>query len=221
MLRWHLVRFAVVVVASIAPLAAQQRASPQELKQAAIEVPQLAELLELKPGMTVADVGAGFGGMTIVLSDWLGPQGRLYATDITPHALSALRSEVSERRLTNVTVIEGGAASTNLPPACCDAIFLRDVYHHIASVEEFNRSLHASLKPTGRLAVIDFAPEAGSELPAGVPVNREGHGIRPELVVEEVSAKGFTHVRTLPVWPPEGIKGGLFLVVFRKEFNHQ
>jgi SAM-dependent methyltransferase len=139
----------------------------------------------------------------------------LYATDITPHALDALRAEVTERKLTNVTVIEGGTASTNLPDACCDAIFLRDVYHHIGSVEAFNRSLRTSLKPDGRLAIIDFAPEAGSELPKGVPTNRGGHGIRPELVIEELAKAGFTHVRTIPVWPPEG-KGGLFLVLFRR-----
>jgi predicted methyltransferase len=119
---------------SVLPLAAQQRASSQELKQAPIEAPLLAEVLELKPGMIVGDVGAGFGAMTVVLSEWLGPSGHVYATDITPHALAALKAEVSERKLNNVTVIEGRVASTNLPDACCDAIFLRDVYHHIGTL---------------------------------------------------------------------------------------
>src|SRR5688572_8234096 len=107
------------LLVSALSLSAQQRASPQELKQAALEVPQLAEVLELKPGMTVADVGAGFGATTIVLSEWLGPASRLYATDITPHALSALRAEVSARKLSTVTVLEGGPDSTNLPDSCC------------------------------------------------------------------------------------------------------
>lgn len=95
--------------------------------------------------------------------------------------------------------------------------FLRDVYHHIGNTEVFNRSLKASLKSGGRLAIIDFVPEPGSALPAGVPTNRGGHGILPELVVQEVTQAGFTHVRTLPVWPPEQTKGGLFLVLFHKE----
>ena len=215
MLRCYTLRLGVILL-SLAPLAAQQRASPQEFKQAAIEVPQLAEVLELKPGMTVADVGAGFGAMTVVLSEVLGPSGRLYATDITPHALAALRAEVSERKLTNVTVLEGGSASTNLPDTCCEAIVLRDVYHHIGNADAFNRSLQVSLKPGGRLAVIDFAPDPGSALPAGVPANRGGHGIRPELVVGEVTAAGLSHLRTISIWPPNG-KGGLFLVLFRKD----
>jgi ubiquinone/menaquinone biosynthesis C-methylase UbiE len=212
------VRAAVLlaVIVSAPFVSAQQRASPQEHKQAGIEAPQLAEVLGLKPRMTVADVGAGFGAMTIALSQWLGPSGHIYATDVTPHALAALRAEVSERKLSNVTVLEGGASSTNLPDACCDAIFLRDVYHHIGNVEAFSGSLHASLKPTGRLAIIDFAPDPGSTLPAGVPPNREGHGIRPELVVEELTAAGFTHMRTMPIWPPDQTKAGLFLVLFRK-----
>ena len=212
--RSHAVSLAACV-AIVATLAAQQRARPQDFHQAATEAPQLAEVLNLKPGMVVADVGAGFGALTVALSSWLGPSGRIYASDITPHALAALRAEVSERNLKNVEVLEGGAAATNLPPGCCDAVFLRDVYHHLASVDSFNRSLHASLKPEGRLAIIDFAPDPGSELPRGVPANRGGHGIRPELVIEEVTRMGFTHVRTIPVWPP-ATKAGLFLVLFRR-----
>lgn len=217
MIRSRVVGLAVVLISTFPLAAQQQRASLQELKQAAIEAPLLAEALELKPGMIVGDVGAGFGAMTIGLSQWLGPSGHVYATDITPHALAALRAEVSERKLSNVTVIEGGAALTKLPDACCDAIFLRDVYHHVGNTEAFNRSLRHSLKSAGRLAIIDFVPEPGSVLPAGVPTNRGGHGILPELVVQEVTQVGFTHVRTLAVWPPGQTKGGLFLVLFRKE----
>jgi ubiquinone/menaquinone biosynthesis C-methylase UbiE len=65
--------------------------------------------------------------MTIGLSQWLGPSGHVYATDITPHALAALRAEMSERKLSNVTIIEGGADSTHLPDACCDAVLLAHV----------------------------------------------------------------------------------------------
>ena len=209
-------------IRALAPLAvlvsvsllAQQRASPQELKEAAIKVPQLLEVLNIKPGMTVADVGTGFGAMAMELSKWAG---LVYATDITPDALTVLRAEVKERKLSNVTVLEGGASSTNLPTTCCDAILMRNVYHHIGSVDAFNRSLMSSLKPGGRLAIIDFAPEAGSKLPAGVPANRGGHGIPTEVVIDEFSAVGFKHLQTFPAWPPANIKGSTFLVLFRKE----
>ena len=149
-----------------------------ERAQAEREVPQLAEVLELKPGMTVADVGAGGGAITVVLGKWIG-SGRVFATDIGAPQLQLIRDYVMREGLGNVTVIEGRATSTNLPDACCDAIFLRDVYHHLSDPEPFNKSLLASLKPGGRLAVIDFVPDQGSKPPAGVPANREGHGITP------------------------------------------
>ncbi len=79
---------------------------------------------------------------------------------------------VKKEGLNNVTVIEGAAAATNLPDACCDAVFLRHVYHHITEIDAFNKSLLASLKPGGRLAIIDFVPDKGSQLPkrcAGQP----------------------------------------------------
>jgi predicted methyltransferase len=125
------------------------------------------------------------------------------------------RDYASKEGLTNVTVIQGAAGSTNLPPECCDALFMRDVYHHVTDVEAFNKSLFASLKPGGRLAILDFRPDPGSKLFPGVPANREGHGIKPNLVEDELKAAGFTHVETIERWPP-GDKNPLFLVLFTK-----
>src|SRR5687768_12481556 len=103
--------------------AAQQTGlTDAQIKAADIEVPQLVELLQLKPGMTVADVGAGFGAWTMRFSRWIGPTGRVYATDVGAPQLAALRDAVQRERLTNVTVIEGAASSTNLPALCCDAV---------------------------------------------------------------------------------------------------
>ena len=141
----------------------------QEREQAAREAPQLAELLALKPGMIVADVGAGGGAMSVVMAKWLGPGGRVYATDIRAEQLAEIRAAVAENALSNVVVLEGAESSTNLPSECCDAIFLRDVYHHLTRPHEFNASLLAALKPRGRLAIMDFPPEPGSTIPAGVP----------------------------------------------------
>jgi predicted methyltransferase len=103
----------------------------------------------------------------------------------------------------------------DLPDACCDAIFLRNVYHHITQVESFNKSLLASLKPGGRLAIIDFRPEKGSKLFPGVPANREGHGVPIAVVEAELPAAGFTHVKTAEKWPA-GDKTPPFLVLFKK-----
>jgi SAM-dependent methyltransferase len=207
---------AVLLLAAGAAQAQQPdaRQIAQERKQAELDAPKLVELLELKPGMAVADVGSGGGAMTVVLGHW-NTGGRVFATDVTERALRATREYATKEGLTNVTVIEGAAAATNLPDACCDAIFLRNVYHHITSPEAFNKSLVASLKPGGRLAVIDFEDRKGrpSDVPKGVPANRGGHGVPPGVVVDELKAAGLTHVRTIERWP-EGEP--TFVALFKK-----
>lgn len=206
-----------LIVIAYAPVRAQlpdAKQVAQERARAELEVPQLAALLELKPGMAVADVGAGFGASTVVFAKWIG-NGRVFATDIGERQLRAIRDYVEKESLSNVTIVEGAAAATNLPSVCCDAIFMRDVYHHVIEVDAFNASLLASLKPGGRIAVIDFGPRPGSTVPAGVRANRGGHGIPPSVVVDELKAAGFTHVRTIDSWPP-GDKETFHLSLFRK-----
>src|SRR5438876_12211501 len=78
----------------------------QEREQAAREVPQLAELLALKPGMIVADVGAGGGAMSAVMAKWLGPGGRVYATDLGAAQLAEIRATVAQEALSNIVVLE-------------------------------------------------------------------------------------------------------------------
>ena len=199
-----------------ATAAAQQTAlTDAQITSAEIEVPQLVELLALKPGMTVADVGAGFGAWTMRLARELGPTGRVYATDVGAAQIAALRDVTQRERLSNVTVIEGAVSASNLPALCCDAILIRDAYHHFTEPEALIRSFAASLKPGGRLAVIDFPPRPNTEVPSGVPANRGGHGVPPEVVQREVGAV-LTHVRTIPAWSPTSQPASLFLLLFRK-----
>jgi ubiquinone/menaquinone biosynthesis C-methylase UbiE len=155
----------------------------------------------------------------VVLAKWIGPAGRVFATDIGANQLKQIRGRVDEEKLTNVTVIEGAPAATNLPAACCDAIFMRDVYHHILmdSAAAFDKSLMESLKPGGRLAVIDFEPRPNTRVPEGVNPNRVGHGITAPVVNEEISAAGLKTVQTIKTWPPDSTdKQPFFLVLFQK-----
>ena len=199
------------------PTSAQQTALTEGmLKASELEVPQLVELMGLKPGMTVADVGAGFGAWTMRFSRFLGPNGRVFATDIGAPQLAALRDIVQREKLTNVTVLEGAPGATNLPAACCDAILIRDAYHHLTQPADMIKSIAASLKPGGRFVVIDFPPRPKTEVPAGVPANRLGHGVPPDVVHGEVSA-ALAHVRTIPSWAPNGSTAAdLYLLLFRK-----
>lgn len=195
------------------PAAQQTQLTEGQIKSAELEVPELAKLLELKPGMTVADVGAGFGAWTVRFAKVVGPSGRVYATDIGAPQLAALREAAA--RGSNVTVIEGAVHTTNLPALCCDAILIRDAYHHLTDPQAIIKSLAAALKPGGRLAVIDFPPRPNSEVPTGVPANRLGHGVPPEVIEREVGGV-LTPERTISTWAPGSQPASLYLVLFRK-----
>ena len=188
----------------------------QERAQAELDAPKIVDVLELKPGMTVADVGSGGGAMTVVLGKW-NVTGRVFATDITEHALRWTREYVKKEGLTNVTVIEGAAAATNLPDACCDAIFLRHVYHHITEIDAFNKSLLASLKPGGRLAIIDFEDKPN---PVG---DTEGRPCQPPGTWHPgigghrgIDCRRLCHLRTIAPWPPGDKHPVGHLTLFRK-----
>jgi ubiquinone/menaquinone biosynthesis C-methylase UbiE len=201
----------------LVPAAAQQTELTEgQIKAAELEVPQLVKLLNLKPGMRVADVGAGFGAWTVQFAKAVGSSGHVYATDIGAAQLASLRDYTKREGLTNVTVIEGAADMTNLPAQCCDAILIRDAYHHLTQPEKIVASLAAALKPGGRLAVIDFPPRPNTEVPAGVLANRGGHGVPPE-VVEREGGVVLTHVQTIAKWAPESQPNSLFLVLFQKK----
>jgi ubiquinone/menaquinone biosynthesis C-methylase UbiE len=211
----------LVLAASCVPAALVQAQAPsaaqlaQERAQAEIEIPKLVEALALTPAMTVADVGAGGGAMTVVLAKWLA-SGRLFSTDIDPRNLAEIRDYAKREGLSNVTLVEGAFASTNLPASCCDAILMRNVYHHLTEPETFITSVIASLRPGGQLAIVDFPARPGSALPKGVRANREGNGIPSSLVVEEVSGTGLTHVQTIQHWPTGDKNALAYLTLFRK-----
>jgi len=150
-----LVAILLVVAASAALLVSRSKAD------AAGEMKRLAGLMQWKPGTTLADIGAGDGRFTFAALGYIGPTGKIFATEIDQQKLKQLRAEVKRRNLQNVFVVESAAADTNLPPACCDAIFLRRVYHHLTNPAEFDTKLANSLKPGGRLAILDFPHRPG------------------------------------------------------------
>jgi ubiquinone/menaquinone biosynthesis C-methylase UbiE len=165
------------------------------------EVGRLAELMGWKAGTVVADIGAGDGKYTFAAVERVGRTGKVYATEIDGKKLAELREEVAKRKQGNVVVVESKEAETNLPAGCCDAIFLRRVYHHLTKPAEFDADLVRSLKSGGRLAIIDFAPRAGLDPVEGVPSNRGGHGIPQKIVIEELSAAGLQVEKIVNDWP--------------------
>ena len=173
---------------------------------------KLAALLNWQPGSVVAEIGAGDGDMTLAAADLVGPTGRVYTTELEPAKLAKLQSLASEHK--NIIAVKAGQAETNLPPGCCDSIFMRRVYHHFTDPEKEDASLFQSLKPGGLLAVIDFQPGEGpgdSKLPKGVPKNRGGHGMPKQLLIEELTAAGFQVEASPADWSAPD-----YCVVFKK-----
>jgi SAM-dependent methyltransferase len=186
-----------LVCAAAAVFGLQVRADATE------EVKRLAELMGWKAGTIAADIGAGDGKYTFAAVERVGATGKVYATEIDAKKLVELKDEVAKRKLGNVIVVESKEAETNLPAGCCDAIFLRHVYHHLTKPAEFDASLVRSLKSGGRLAIIDFAPRAGLEPVEGVPSNRGGHGIPQKIAIEELTAAGLQVEKIVNDWPDD------------------
>jgi ubiquinone/menaquinone biosynthesis C-methylase UbiE len=193
-LRWWLVG---VVGAAAVVFAAQVHGN------AAGEMQRLAALMGWKQGTIVADIGAGDGEYTFAAVEHVGATGKIYATEIDQKKIGEMKAEATKRKLQNVIVVESKEADTNLPTACCDAIFLRHVYHHLTKPAEFDANLMRSLKPGGRLAIIDFPPRAGLDPVEGVPKNRGGHGIPQKILIEELKAAGFQLEKVVNDWPDD------------------
>src|ERR1700730_17798207 len=176
------------------------------------EMKRLAALMDWKPGTIVADIGSGDGRFAFPAAQIVGPSGKVFATEIDTEKLAKLRSEVAKRHLNNVIVLESKEADTNLPSECCDAIFLRRVYHHLTRPAEFDAALVRSLKPAGRLAIIEFPPRSGLAPVEGVPANRGGPGIPQRIVIEDLTSAGLQLVKTVNDWPADD-----YLVLFAKK----
>jgi len=178
------------------------------------EIARLRQEMGWKAGQTIADIGAGEGEIGIAAAAVVGANGKVYLTELDEQKRKALEETVRQKGLNNAVVVQAAEKQTNLPDTCCDAIILRRVYHHLTAPAEMDASLLRSLKPGGELAVIDFAPRkwlSESEPVKGVPANRGGHGIPQKILVEELTAAGFTVEKILNDWPEDG-----YCVLFRK-----
>jgi len=173
------------------------------------EADRLAALLNWQQGSVVADIGAGGGELTLIAIKRVGPTGRVYATELDTKKLAHLEDLAAKEK--NITAIQAGEAQTNLPPECCDSIFMRLVYHHLTKPAEIDASLFRSLKPGGLLAVIDREPPPGSVKVQGVPDNRGGHGMPQKILMDELTSAGFQVAQSPGDWPSK-----LYCVVFRK-----
>jgi SAM-dependent methyltransferase len=161
------------------------------------EAARVLDRLGVKPGMRVADVGAGDGYYTVRLAKRLGPGRTIYAEDVTEPHLDRLTGRLAREGITRVTIVHGMPADPRLPPGSVDLALLAHVYHEVAQPYEFLYRLRASLAPGGRVAIID------NDRPTGK------HGTPPALLRCELDAVGYRQVDFLWLAPADG-----YLAVF-------
>ena len=151
------------------------------------EAPDVAlNVLKIPKGAAVADIGAGSGYITVRLADRVGPTGRVFANDVQPQMLNILARRLDRSKITNVTLIEGTLDDPRLPPASVDLALMVDVYHELSQPQSILRHLRESLKPGGRLVLLEYRKEDPT-----VPIKPE-HKMSVAEAKMEVEAEGFT-----------------------------
>jgi len=117
---------------------------------------EILKACNLKPGMIVADIGAGTGLFTRMFSPVVGDKGRVYAVDISKQFLKHIDETAKKEELTNISGVVCRADSVNLPPNSIDVAFICDTYHHFEFPLKTMRSIHRALRPGGQVILVDF-----------------------------------------------------------------
>jgi len=148
------------------------------------------DVLKITKGSTVADIGAGSGYMTVKLAKKVGPDGKVFANDIQPGMLELLTRRVQKSKITNVSTVLGTQDDPRLPLDAIDLVLMVDVYHELSQPQLMLRHIKASLKPTGRLVLLEYRKEDPN-----IPIKPE-HKMSVAEAKLEVEAEGFKLTKT-------------------------
>ena len=167
---------------------------------------ELIRAMGLQPGMAVADVGTGVGYMLPFLSRRVGADGKVYAEDIFDDFLAAAKGRAKD--LGNVTFVKGTETDPKLPDGALDIVMVLDVYHHFDYPEKMLAAIHKSLKPDGKLVVVEYYKRQEA-----MPGGRALTHIRLDMpdVIKEVEANHF-HL----ISEKEHIPNSQYMLVLRK-----
>ncbi len=171
--------------------------SDESSRDNAREAEQVMVFLGARPGMTIADIGAGSGYYTVRLAPRVMPTGKVIAEDIVPDYVERLRSRVRKLGLNNVEVVLGRHDDPRLPPASVDAALLVHMYHEVQQPFAMLWHIRDALKPGGKVAIVDVDRPTRS------------HGTPRALLACELAAVGFRRIGDLDL----GEAGG-YLAVF-------
>jgi ubiquinone/menaquinone biosynthesis C-methylase UbiE len=151
---------------------------------------EIVTACNLKPGMVVADIGAGTGLFTRLFAQQVGPRGKVYAVDIAPQFIAHIEKTCKEADIKNVTGVVCSADSVCLRPRSVDVVFICDTYHHFEFPFKTMASIHEALRPSGRVIAIDFHRIEGQSREWVLQHVRAGQ----EVVVKEIESSGFKKV---------------------------
>jgi predicted methyltransferase len=151
------------------------------------EAPDRAiDALDIRPGMAVADIGAGSGYMTVRLARRVGPAGKVYAEDIQQQMIELLNGRLQREKTTNVVTVLGTLDDPKLPADTIDLMLLVDVYHEFSEPVRMLAGMRAALKSGGRLVLLEYRKEDPT-----IPIRFE-HKMTVTEAKAEVEAAGFT-----------------------------
>lgn len=176
----------------------------EDERRSADETGQVFGLLKIRPGLRVADIGAGSGYYTMQLARAVGPRGEVIAQDITPEYLAKLQKRVRNAGLANVKVGLGEEHDPRLPARSLDAAVLIHMYHEIAQPYALLFNLAAAMKPDSLIGIVDLDRPTGE------------HGTPPDLLRCELAAVGYRAAGF------HMLKGGVgYLAIFKPPLNAQ
>lgn len=153
---------------------------------------RVVQALDLKPDAVVADIGAGTGYFSVRLARVL-PQGRVFAIDIEPTMLAHIAARAQKDGLSNIATVRSTEKSASIPETV-DMVLIVDTYHHIAARAAYMAAMKSLLKPGGRVAIIDFKPDATEGAPKHMRLS-------VDTVIAEMSAAGFVLTGTQTFLP--------------------
>lgn len=163
---------------------------PDSKRMATMKLPEVFAALGVKPGSAIADVGAGSGEFSVLLSHLVGPAGRVYAIDTDEkNAVRPFRKAVRKDRLRNVEVIRGDIDNPRLAARSIDGVMIIDSYHEMVRHQAMLTRIREALRPGGRLVIVD--PLAVKTRNRPRQIQTDNHVLAPDLVEEELREAGF------------------------------
>lgn len=166
-----------------------------------LQIQRVMDLLGIKAGSSVADIGAGSGWFSVRAAARVGASGVVYAEDINPEAVNYIQARALKEKMTNIKPVLGSADDPKLPPDSVDAVLLLKVYHEVAHPVELMSKLKQSLRPGAKVGIIDRNG------------NGTDHGLNSDVIEREMGEAGFKLVATYDFTKADGQDYFLVFVV--------